>query len=648
MGIKEDYEQAYQDAYQGWSGFQATAEENLRVYLSDQLTPQEKQWLKDGNRNAYVFNKVARFMDLISGFEIRDRHILKIVGTGGEDDKVSSQFTGLIMNAMNKGGYDVLSDAFLYGPLITGANLIELFPDRKGDLKFSRLGYNEFLLDPNFTHLDLSDCEHIMRGKWMHPNQVKKLHPTLSDREFDRQPSTSTRWNYLPGMKRMYGKELRLYEEYWYRTTRRVRMIVIRDQNQSPIGLQDYNQALAEAQRQGVNRQDAINIIKDSPNLSTFTDTIDTVKLAALLDGEVIYDGANPTGLDEFNYVLNAGIFAPEYVSCSDRNYKLQGLMLRAKDPQRATNRRVNQIMDIIEKRIQEGIVAKKDDIVNWQSVYKSGQGLRFWIKSKRDQPAQNYVHQLQPPDIQPGMFQFYDLLGKEAIEILGLNEEILGSDTGEIPGVLGKMRTGAALTGLQPIYKNFRICKKHLGVKQMKYMQKNYRPGKVQRILQEPPAPDFYKTDLTQYDCTPTEGLLTDNQRQLAYAELRMLKKDFPDLGITGDILLSLLPLQLPDKIKQMIAQNQRQQVQLQQKAVEQEERGARLQEAVTASEIAQTRERMTESAENRSSMALDRAKTAETISKIQNDKVLNLLDRAIELEKIEVEKAKVNQSKG
>ena len=642
MGIKQDYEQAFDDAFKAWGGFQSEAEDNLRFFLGDQLSAQEKQWLKDGDRSAYVFNKVARFMFLISGFEIRDRHILKIIGTGGEDEKVSSQVTGWIMNAMNKGGYDVLSDSFLYGPLVTGANLVEMFPDRKGDLNFARLGFNEFLLDPNFTKLDLSDCEYITRGKWMHKNQVKKLLPTMTDRDFERKPFNASRWNYLPGMQRMYGEELRLYEEFWRRDTQRTKKIVIRDQNLSPLGIVGYNDYIKRATDGGMRRVDAIRHIKDAPNLSTFTDTQDTVKLAILVDGEEVYDGPNPTGLDDYNFILNAGIFAPEYL---DDRFRLQGLIARAKDPQRATNRRVCQIIDIIEKRIQEGIVARKDSFINWQSMYKSGQGIRLWLNKDAQGPVQNHFQQLTAPDVQPGMFQFYDLLGKEAIEILGLNQEALGSDDKDMPAILHKYRTGAARTGLQPIYKNYRQSKGRLGTLLMKYMQKNYRPGKVQRILNELPAPEFYNADLTRYDCTPVEGLNTDSQRQLAYAELRDLKRDFPDLGITGDILLGLLPLQLPEKVKKLIAQNQQQQAQAQAKVQEQEQRAANMQEAITQSELAQGQERMTQSQENRSSMALDRAKTAETISKLQNDQTLNFLDRAIELEKIQVEKAKISQ---
>jgi hypothetical protein len=642
--IKSDFEQCYNDSYHGWSGFLSEAEDNMKVFLGDQLTHQEKAWLKQQDRSSYVFNKVARFIYLISGFEIKDRHILKIGPISGEDDHACSQMTGLVMHAMNAGGgYDISSDAFLYGPLVSGANMIEIFPNRDGDLQFSRLAYNEFLMDPNLTKLDLSDCQHIERGKWLYEEQVKKLLPNVKIDFKALRPSQSSRWNYLPGMKRMYAKELRLYEEFWRRETKETKKLVLRDDQMRPRGIVDYNEYIKQAVSNGYRRQDVLRHIKDM-GFDTFTEVKDAIRLSVLVDGEVVYDGDNPTGLDTYNYVLMPGIFVPEY---EDSRFKLQGLMLRSKDPQRATNRRICQIMDIVEKRIQEAIVAREGSLVNWKSIYKSGQGLRLWVSKNVQGNLADQVYQLPAPDIQPGMFQFYDLLGQEAIEILGLNQEILGSNEKEIPGILNKYRTGSALTGLQYLYKNYRQAKIHLGRLLVKYIQANYNPLKVQRIINEQPAPGFYHPDMTKYDCQPVEGLLTDTQRQLAYSELRMLKADFPDLGITGDVLLNLLPLQLPNKIRQLISENQKKQEAMQKQVMQQQERANKMQEAITASEVAQAQERMTASAENRSSTAYDRAKTAETIAGMQDDRALKYLDRAIELEKIGIERAKINQGK-
>jgi hypothetical protein len=368
-------------------------------------------------------------MFLISGYEMRDRHILKISPTGKEDDPAASQMTGLIMNAMaSQGGYDAMSWAFLLGSLVSGANEVELYPDRKtGDIRYSRLAHNEFLLDPNMTRRDYSDCMFRLRGKWIHEDQVKKLLPFLTDRDmknFD-YPTPGIRWNYLPAKKRMYGKALRLYEEFWRRDTRRVKHVVVRSET---LGSQDmlYDEFKHRAIMTGYNQRQITEAIRDNPMISTYNETVDTIKLSILLDSNVVWDGLNPTGIDDYNSVLINGLFVPEF---EDDSYKLQGLMKRAKDPQRGTNRRICQIMDIVEKRIQEAIVAREGSVKNWRSIYKSGQGLRLWLKKETQGPVSDHVHQLNVPDIPPGMFQLYDLLGKEAIEILGLNTEILGSD---------------------------------------------------------------------------------------------------------------------------------------------------------------------------------------------------------------------------
>jgi hypothetical protein len=40
--IRDDYLQAYQDAYNGWSGFLSAADDNMRFFLGDQLSGAEK------------------------------------------------------------------------------------------------------------------------------------------------------------------------------------------------------------------------------------------------------------------------------------------------------------------------------------------------------------------------------------------------------------------------------------------------------------------------------------------------------------------------------------------------------------------------------------------------------------------------------
>ena len=147
-------------------------------------------------RILHTIDKIGRQINLLHGYEIRNRHILKISPQGNfeeSEDMACNQHTGVIMSLMSRhGGYNVLSDAFRWGTLSQGSNLIEIWRDREGLLQYCRLGFNQFLLDSGLTKTDLSDCKDILTGQWISTDKAKMLVPTAAD-EIERiKPLTHT------------------------------------------------------------------------------------------------------------------------------------------------------------------------------------------------------------------------------------------------------------------------------------------------------------------------------------------------------------------------------------------------------------------------------------------------------------------------
>jgi hypothetical protein len=636
--IKSDYLEAWRQAWHGWQAWVHQAREDMLFYLNEQLSNQEKAWLKQEGREAYVFNKVARFVDLLSGFEIKDRHILKIQPYGEEDDTTSSQHTGVIMTQMNSNdGYDVMSDAFKYGTLVTGANLVEIFPDRRtGDAHFGRLAYNEFLPDPAFTKRDLSDSQFLLRGKWLTTDQAEFL---LPGREVEVNKITpiaeSLRWSLLPNQQKLFGRDMRLYEEFWRQDTRKQRMVVIRDDSKRPVRMESEDSFIQRANLSGFTKKQARDFIRNVPNLSTFSRQTNTVRLSVFLDGNLMFDGPNPTGLDDYNFVFVGGVFAPEM----DRDdLKLQGLVRRAKDPQSAMNRRMNQMIDIVESQLQTWKRVREGSLVDPDAAFGSGQGKVVTIKRDALGPLSEHFDQLGAPDIPAGLFNLFNLLDKTETETVGLNTEIFGTDDKDISGILSKQRTANALIGHQGLLSGYRLAKKHLGRKLVRYNQLNLTPQKVFRMLNEQPTPQFYSEDYSKYDCVPVEGILTDTQRQLWYLELRSLRSEFPDFAqiITPMMLINAAPMQLKHKFLQELQQAQQQARQQAQQALQQQQRDIELQEGITATQIAKAKEDIANAAESRADTALTRVKTAAEIENLRSVPVERAIDQAIKLEQI------------
>jgi DNA helicase IV len=178
------------------------------------------------------------------------------------------------------------------------------------------------------------------------------------------------------------------------------------------------------------------------------------------------------------------------------------------------------------------------------------------------------------------------------------------------------------------------------------------YPSSKVRRILNQPPSPAFYTRDFGKYDTVCAEGMLSDTQRNMAYAELVTLKemgyKWQDPAPISWVRLLKLAPIQQKQEILQEIAQTERQRQAEQQK---QQAFNNALQELAIAkaqSEIAQQQQlaeqQRTAAIENQAETALDRAKTMAEIQDMSAKEGIELIKIAADLEKARIGK---NESK-
>ena len=90
-------------------------------------------------------------------------------------------------------------------------------------------------------------------------------------------------------------------------------------------------------------------------------------------------------------------------------------------------------------------------------------------------------------------------------------------------------LRQGAGLTTLQTLFDQLDRSQKLLGRVILEVIQNNFTPGKVKRIIEEEPTPEFYNKTFGKYDAVIEEGFNTSTQRQMNFAQLLQLR----ELGI-------------------------------------------------------------------------------------------------------------------
>lgn len=618
--IVADFEELFNDYKGAWNPYLVEADSDMELHLGAHFSSEQIAKAKLTGRSLVPFPKTTRQVEFLHGYEIKNRHILKIGATGREDDIAARQHTGIIMQQMAQGGYDMLSETFKWGALVTGSNLFELFIDREGNVKFGRRPHNQFLLDPGFTLPDLSDCRHILCGRWLHEDAVKKLLPVEADSIDKIRPMGASRWTDSFQLSR---KDYMRCVEEWWSLEENFETFVLNRLNGTEVEWSEFSNRLVTG---GVRNANAVietmRTPRGMPMFSKFQKPVRKVKLKILVDGELVWDGLNPTGLDEYNFIWVGGEWCPE----SPRpDLKLRSLTRKLHDLQFARDKRINQAIDIIESSIQSAKVAREGALSNPEDAYKSGQGHTIWVKKDFPGDLRSAIDQIGGPTVPPGVFQLIELIDSEETEATGLNQDVFGGDEKDRPAILSVFRTGQALTAQQSIFQGFRRAKWQAGIKLVKINQINLTPKMVMRRINEMPAQGFYEPDFTRFDCNPTEGLLTDSQRHLNYLELKELYTLFPE-AISPSFVIEAAPVQFPEKLIQSIRQKEQMQSQMAQAALQTKEQ-------MDAMLIAQARLDNARAQAEIAGIPLDQAKTMTELQKVAAEPGLGLIDRYLQL---------------
>jgi hypothetical protein len=546
-------------------------------------------------------------------------------------------------------GYGTLSDAFKWGSLVEGSNLIEWWRDRNNVLRPSRLGWNQFLLDPGLTQGDLSDCDNILTAQWISADKAKVLVPSRGTVIDEIKPALlSSRWRFLgnPYLNNKAGK--RLFEQWWRRATTFVPTVISRVSGEE-ISLEDFASQFYGGDKRFARRRIRDMVHPDiGPLASVYQKPVNEIKLTIFLDDEVLWDGVNPLKSDDYNFIWLKGDWCPENPR---GELKLQSFARGLRDPQKARNRRFNQIMDIAESHIQAGRVVRSKWLLNAEDAHRAGQGIALHTNEDMpdEAPLKEVFQQFGAPDIPAGLFAALEQADKDETEAMGFNNEIFGSDDKDIPGILHPYRTGAALTGQAGTFEGYRDAKRRTGQILVSLIQLNYTERQIAELINEQPVPGFYKKDTIKNDCTPIEGLLTDSQQQLFFMTLLNLRAMFPDerekLPLSEVVRYS--PTMFKSSLMEIIRRGEQKEQQQMQMAQEAQQRQERLQEALTASEMAQSEERRAQAFENQTSAALDRVNTAAKIQELTDKPMRERAKLLLEAKKLEIMEKRGNSDK-
>lgn len=502
-------------------------------------------------RRVFNFNRIRRVCNMITGFQRRNRKSTIVIPTENSDEVTADQFTKIMLFAMNKDHtLETISQAF-DGAVTTGMNLLSVWMDYRsdpinGNICVDNVSYNGYLIDPFFKKHDLSDCNYIWTRKWLTKAQVKSLLPQRSSDidSLSYNASRDGKFQYMPEAYNFGMNDLLTYDEYWYRDYRKQKLLV--------------DVKTGETMEWQGKEEDLKRFLDYAPEITVIENDIQTCRLGIVVQGKVFYHGYNPMGIDEYPFVPVLGYYDPQIPYFP---WRIQGVVRGLRDSQYLYNRRKIIELDILESQINSGFKYKEDSLVNPADVFLQGQGRGLALKQEA---SMSDVEQIQPPQVPPSMIELSRLLGEEIQQISGVNEELLGSAEDDKAGILSMLRQGAGLTTLQTLFDQLDFSQKRLGNIFISLIQKNFSPGKIKRIINEEPSPQFYNKAFGKYDCSIEEGLNTSNQRQMQFKQLLALR----ELGIPvpTNLLVKSSTLQNKKELVEAIEQQEAQSSQMQQ----------------------------------------------------------------------------------
>ena len=624
--IIKDFGESYERAYQLWNTYYAEAYKDLSYYLGNQWSLEELSYLNNQRRSSFTYNKIRRLINLVQGYQRKNRLASTVSPIENASEDTANLLTDVMQYIMQTSdGYEAISDAFK-GALTTGMSFLSPWVDYRddpvsGDIKFHRDDWNAIIMDPFFTKRSLEDCSFVARRKYISRTECISLLPDKED-VIKGLPwgSRDDKFTYMPYARQWGMQKLLNYTEYW--RTRWENKDVLVDMETGET--RPWN---GDKKRLQIYRQ-------QFPQIEVIRKPVKSVELGIIVEGELLYYGKDPYGLNDYPFVPFMAVWEPSYDLFT---WKCQSLVRIVRDPQTEINKRRSKMIDILDSQLNSGWIAKTNSVSNPTSLYKSGQGQVVFLKPEANMDD---LKRLESPGINPSMFQLEAEFDKDMMELAGVNSELFGmaeNEKVETAGMLSKMRQAAGLVNLQDMFDGLRESQKLLSRKVLKLMQANYTAEKVELITKKKPTPEFFSKAFARYDVAIEEGILTDTQKQSQFLQMSALRQ----MGVqfTDEELVDASNLhdkkEYKDRLKAQAEQAQQMQQMQMQLAMQH-------QATVTHSLDSKAKSDEALAAERIEKIGLDKALNAERLSRAEEEKTagaLNVVKAAKELQGMDLD---------
>lgn len=657
--LEADFNEAYLQAWPSFGTWQTEARRDIQAYLGDIFTAAERQRLRLRKSDILNIQLIRRLVKWVAGFQADHRKAIKYSPIEGSDDQTASEFTEIASLVMQLShGYEIISKAFEHA-LKTGLCLVNTFNDANLDTKLDHFFYNQFVIDPSFTRLDLADCRFGIIRKFITKDQAKILLPESAHAPIeainDENVATDQKFtNYKTPI--VHGRKMIAYDEFQERTTKEEIVIINRFSGQEHLW--DGTKAQLEEQLPLILQANGI----PAELVSTFTRQKETVKVSAFLNNKHFHSQTDPFKLDDFTFTPIWCYYDPEY---DQFNWKLQGFVRGLREIQRAETKRIISMIAWYENSIANGVDFEKGAFVDPEDAFATGIMPRQLTKGALSGPNPKIRDRVTPP-FPAGNLELHQILEDAMPKTVGIVPEMMGGKQQgtkeEVSGLLTQLRIGSGMIGTRGLFDDLSTSQNIIGNKLRKLIE-GYPIERIKRILGRQPSQSFVSKQFGKFDVVTSEAALTDTQRNTKYHELLAIKEKGAAMNdpapITWGDLIEVAPVEVNTELMQKMQKREQAQLQQRKQQIQSQQQIQNITIELLGSQALQSRAKATESqsniAKNMTAAGLNQAKTVQSITAAELNEAKSggaevdiqnsVLTAAIELGKLGLEQQKLLQ---
>jgi hypothetical protein len=522
--------------------------ESENFVLGNQWSNQDKQKLKKAKRACLTINEMQPKVDALVGYQMQNRTDIRFAPVEEGDAAIAEILNRLVKNISEQSNYEYEESLAFEDDVIGGRGNIYPFIDHEsnieGDIRLEKFNWQDVVYGPH-DKLDGSDCEYLIKQKWLSKAHIEKLYPEKKDK-------LTESFSALEQIK-----QVGVANADYSINPDPIVMQTFEENFTDLVDLEKKSFRILELNKKEYTRIPVLIRIDDNFFFDADRLLPEDVKRIQTIDGFVkvekvkssvkVIKVSGSVLLDDFDSIFSSLPMVPIYAK--KKGQTILGKVEMAKDVQREINKRHSHFTDIINKMAGYGWIYEKGAFSPTQ--YKKFLKDKGTPGSSIEVMDMNKIQKDQGIKFPNEVVALENLSSQKMQEIMGVNAELMGFASASSSGIAQAEQKRQALIVNEYLFNNLSLSKKRIGKLLVEAIQAVYTPQRVSRIIfnsnmkmaqegvqnnilanftQDDIASIWLNADLTRYDVVVTENIHTTTNRQANFriwAEFLQLMPD-------------------------------------------------------------------------------------------------------------------------